>query len=185
MLYIQPDECVDCGACEPVCPVTAIFYEDDVPPRVEAVHADQRGVLRRQRQRRSGRRAARPRWAPSKPTTRRSPRSRLPNKPALAGRGAPAADPSPFAWPLTATIGSSPGPRLASGTSAGPAFARLGGELLHQCERCGVLRSRPRLDHAVGERLVPDSSALVGADDRQRPAAPAPARRTRCRRARR
>ena len=20
MLYIQPDECVDCGACEPVCP---------------------------------------------------------------------------------------------------------------------------------------------------------------------
>ena len=23
MLYIQPDECVDCGACEPVCPVEA------------------------------------------------------------------------------------------------------------------------------------------------------------------
>ena len=31
MLYIQPDECVDCGACEPICPVVAIFYEDDVP----------------------------------------------------------------------------------------------------------------------------------------------------------
>ena len=31
MLYIQPDECVDCGACEPVCPVTAIFAESDVP----------------------------------------------------------------------------------------------------------------------------------------------------------
>ena len=31
MLYIQPDECVDCAACEPVCPVTAIFAEDDVP----------------------------------------------------------------------------------------------------------------------------------------------------------
>jgi NAD-dependent dihydropyrimidine dehydrogenase PreA subunit len=31
MLYIQPDECVDCGACEPVCPVEAIFYEDDTP----------------------------------------------------------------------------------------------------------------------------------------------------------
>ena len=30
-LYIQPDECVDCGACEPVCPVEAIFYEDDTP----------------------------------------------------------------------------------------------------------------------------------------------------------
>ena len=31
MLYIHPDECVDCGACEPVCPVEAIYYEDDVP----------------------------------------------------------------------------------------------------------------------------------------------------------
>ena len=30
-LYIHPDECVDCGACEPACPVEAIFYEDDVP----------------------------------------------------------------------------------------------------------------------------------------------------------
>ena len=31
MLYIQPDECVDCGACEPVCPAETIFYEDDLP----------------------------------------------------------------------------------------------------------------------------------------------------------
>jgi NAD-dependent dihydropyrimidine dehydrogenase PreA subunit len=31
MLYIHPDECVDCGACEPVCPVEAIHYEDDLP----------------------------------------------------------------------------------------------------------------------------------------------------------
>ena len=30
-LYIHPDECVDCGACEPVCPVLAIYYEDDLP----------------------------------------------------------------------------------------------------------------------------------------------------------
>ena len=30
-LYIDPDECIDCGACEPECPVTAIFPEDDVP----------------------------------------------------------------------------------------------------------------------------------------------------------
>ena len=28
MLYIQPDECVDCGACEPVCPVEAIYYKE-------------------------------------------------------------------------------------------------------------------------------------------------------------
>jgi NAD-dependent dihydropyrimidine dehydrogenase PreA subunit len=36
MLYIQPDECVDCGACEPVCPVEAIYYEDDVPEQYAA-----------------------------------------------------------------------------------------------------------------------------------------------------
>lgn len=28
---IHPDECVDCGACEPVCPTEAIYYEDDLP----------------------------------------------------------------------------------------------------------------------------------------------------------
>jgi len=31
MLYINPDECIDCGACEPACPVSAIYAEDDVP----------------------------------------------------------------------------------------------------------------------------------------------------------
>ena len=31
MLFIHPDECIDCGACEPECPVTAIFPEEDVP----------------------------------------------------------------------------------------------------------------------------------------------------------
>ncbi len=30
--YIDLDECIDCGACEPVCPVNAIFYRDAVPP---------------------------------------------------------------------------------------------------------------------------------------------------------
>ena len=39
-LYIQPDECVDCGACEPVCPVEAIFYEDDLPDKWRDYTAD-------------------------------------------------------------------------------------------------------------------------------------------------
>lgn len=39
-LYIQPDECIDCGACEPVCPVEAISYEDDVPEEYSASLAD-------------------------------------------------------------------------------------------------------------------------------------------------
>ncbi|MDQ7851056.1 MAG: ferredoxin family protein [Armatimonadota bacterium] len=30
-LFIHPEECIDCGACESVCPVTAIFAEADVP----------------------------------------------------------------------------------------------------------------------------------------------------------
>ena len=31
MLYIDPDECIDCAACIPECPVEAIFEEDDLP----------------------------------------------------------------------------------------------------------------------------------------------------------
>ena len=30
-MYIEPDECIDCGACVPACPVNAIFLEDRVP----------------------------------------------------------------------------------------------------------------------------------------------------------
>jgi ferredoxin len=30
-LYISPDECIDCEACVPECPVEAIFAEGDVP----------------------------------------------------------------------------------------------------------------------------------------------------------
>jgi NAD-dependent dihydropyrimidine dehydrogenase PreA subunit len=30
-LYIHPEECIDCGACEPECPVEAISYADDLP----------------------------------------------------------------------------------------------------------------------------------------------------------
>jgi len=32
-LYIDPSECIDCGACVPVCPVEAIFAEDDLPEK--------------------------------------------------------------------------------------------------------------------------------------------------------
>ncbi|GAA2113255.1 ferredoxin family protein [Kitasatospora saccharophila] len=31
MLYIHPDQCDDCGACEAVCPVEAVRYEDELP----------------------------------------------------------------------------------------------------------------------------------------------------------
>jgi ferredoxin len=33
MLIIDPEECIDCGACEPECPVEAIFPEDALPEK--------------------------------------------------------------------------------------------------------------------------------------------------------
>jgi NAD-dependent dihydropyrimidine dehydrogenase PreA subunit len=42
-LYIDPMECIDCGACVPVCPVSAIFGLDDLPKRwdrFEQINAD-------------------------------------------------------------------------------------------------------------------------------------------------
>ena len=33
MLYIHPDECIDCGACVPACPVEAIFSLDETPEK--------------------------------------------------------------------------------------------------------------------------------------------------------
>jgi ferredoxin--NADP+ reductase len=32
LFYIDPDTCIDCGACVPACPADAIFPEDEVPP---------------------------------------------------------------------------------------------------------------------------------------------------------
>jgi NAD-dependent dihydropyrimidine dehydrogenase PreA subunit len=33
MLFINPMECIDCGACVPVCPVQAIYAEGDLPDK--------------------------------------------------------------------------------------------------------------------------------------------------------
>jgi NAD-dependent dihydropyrimidine dehydrogenase PreA subunit len=33
VLVIDPEECIDCGACEPECPVEAIFPEDALPEK--------------------------------------------------------------------------------------------------------------------------------------------------------
>ena len=33
MLYIDPEECISCGACEPECPVNAIFEDEELPEK--------------------------------------------------------------------------------------------------------------------------------------------------------
>ena len=43
MLYTHPGECVDWGACKPVCPVEVIVCEDDVPGRGPSSPARTRG----------------------------------------------------------------------------------------------------------------------------------------------
>ena len=43
MMYIQPDECIDCGLCLSVCPVDAIYAADELPAEhraFAAVNAD-------------------------------------------------------------------------------------------------------------------------------------------------
>lgn len=35
MLFINPIECIDCGACVPACPVAAIYAEGDLPEKWE------------------------------------------------------------------------------------------------------------------------------------------------------
>jgi NAD-dependent dihydropyrimidine dehydrogenase PreA subunit len=41
-LYINPGECIDCGACEPVCPEGAIFTDFKAPPEAAEFVADNR-----------------------------------------------------------------------------------------------------------------------------------------------
>ena len=38
-LYIDPAECIFCGACEAACPVEAVFEEDSLPPKWEHYRA--------------------------------------------------------------------------------------------------------------------------------------------------
>ena len=35
MLYIHPEECIDCGACVPACPVAAIYESPDATPATQ------------------------------------------------------------------------------------------------------------------------------------------------------
>jgi ferredoxin len=44
-LYIHPEVCIDCGACEPVCPENAIYDEGELPAGAESAAENQTQVL--------------------------------------------------------------------------------------------------------------------------------------------
>src|SRR3970282_1475618 len=44
-LAINPDECIDCGACEPECPTTAIFEESELPDKW-SIYKDLKALVR-------------------------------------------------------------------------------------------------------------------------------------------
>ncbi|MEP7740012.1 ferredoxin [Nocardioides sp. 31GB23] len=44
-LYVNPDECIDCGACETVCPVDAVTADRTTPPERLAHLADNRAFF--------------------------------------------------------------------------------------------------------------------------------------------
>jgi ferredoxin len=49
MLYIDPTECIDCGACVPECPVDAIFRETELPTQWQAylaINAERSAALK-------------------------------------------------------------------------------------------------------------------------------------------
>ncbi len=48
-LYIDPDDCICCGACLPECPVEAIYWDVDVPAKFSQyiqLNADRVNVLK-------------------------------------------------------------------------------------------------------------------------------------------
>ena len=46
MLFIHPEECIDCGACVPACPVTAIYDSPDATPANQKDLIDANAIFR-------------------------------------------------------------------------------------------------------------------------------------------
>ncbi len=46
MLYIHPDECIDCGACVPACPVAAIYDSPETTPSSQKALIEANSVYR-------------------------------------------------------------------------------------------------------------------------------------------
>ncbi|MBW8869062.1 MAG: ferredoxin family protein, partial [Acidobacteria bacterium] len=46
MLYIHPEECIDCGACVPACPVAAIYDGPDSTPKSQSSLIEANAIFR-------------------------------------------------------------------------------------------------------------------------------------------
>ena len=46
MLYIHPEECIDCGACVPACPVAAIYDGPDSTPATQKEFIEANAIFR-------------------------------------------------------------------------------------------------------------------------------------------
>ena len=46
MLFIHPEECIDCGACVPACPVAAIYDSPDTTPKSQASLIEANAIFR-------------------------------------------------------------------------------------------------------------------------------------------
>jgi NAD-dependent dihydropyrimidine dehydrogenase PreA subunit len=46
MLYIHPEECIDCGACVPACPVAAIYDSADATPQSQGSLIEANAIFR-------------------------------------------------------------------------------------------------------------------------------------------
>src|SRR5205809_4081675 len=44
-LYVNPVDCIDCGACVPVCPTNSVFPIDELPGGSDGVRSGERGLL--------------------------------------------------------------------------------------------------------------------------------------------
>jgi len=46
ILYVHPEECIDCGACVPACPVTAIYGSVEAVPESQAMFIEANDIYR-------------------------------------------------------------------------------------------------------------------------------------------
>ena len=102
-LYINPRECIDCGACEPVCPETAIFTDIKAPAEVEASPPTTASSSPRPCP------AARPRWAtpaaaPRSEWSARTPRWCAPGQPGTSPQTSQQTSHQPAQDPLSTRV---------------------------------------------------------------------------------